>query len=98
MLASLSIITPIRARHPAHVRWLEEAVESVLAQTRDDWEMVVVDDHSKVRLPSFVDNRITMYSLAGEERGVSTARNEAARLAKPVARTIAPTWRSTISS
>jgi len=81
-MPKVSIITPVRARHPAHVRWLDEAVESVIGQTRDDWEMVIVDDHSKVRLPSYDDKRITMYSLAGEERGVSMARNEAARMAK----------------
>lgn len=79
---AVSIITPVRARHPAHVRWLQEAVESVQGQTRDDWEMVIVDDHSKVMLPPFEDKRVRMFSLAGNERGVSSARNEAARLAQ----------------
>ena len=81
MKPSVSIITPVRARHTAHVRWLDEAVQSVLNQTRDDWEMVIVDDHSKVTLPAYEDKRIRMFSLAGSDRGVSLARNEAARLA-----------------
>lgn len=81
MKPALSIITPVKARHTAHVRWLNEAVESVQGQTRHDWEMVIVDDHSKVTLPSYEDTRIKMYSLAGNDRGVSVARNEAARLA-----------------
>ncbi len=82
MKPAVSIITPIRARHAAHVRWLDETVASVQGQTRDDWEMVIVDDHGKVPLPGYDDARVRMFSLAGNERGVSAARNEAARLAR----------------
>lgn len=78
---SVSIITPIKAKSAQHVRWLDEAVASVQGQTRDDWEMVIVDDHSAVALPSYADSRVRVVSLTGGS-GVSAARNEAARLAR----------------
>lgn len=81
MRPSVSIITPIKAKSLQHVAWLDEAVASVQGQTRDDWEMVVVDDHSNVALPSYADRRVRVVSLSGGS-GVSAARNEAARLAE----------------
>ena len=46
-------------------RYLNEAMESVLAQTYQDWEMIIVDDHSPEDLVSIVrrykDNRISYY-------------------------------------
>lgn len=78
---AVSIITPIRARHAAHVRWLVELVTSIQGQTRDDWELVIVDDHSKVALPTFDDERVRVVEIDDGASGVSAARNQAARLA-----------------
>jgi O-antigen biosynthesis protein len=39
----ISIITPV---FNTPVRWLRECVESVLAQTYEKWELILIDDHS----------------------------------------------------
>lgn len=73
----LSIIMPVYNTGPAR---LEASVASVMAQTDDDWELIIVDDGS-----TSSDTRNTVSKLADEDerihvlrtpnRGVSAARN-----------------------
>jgi glycosyltransferase involved in cell wall biosynthesis len=57
---------------------LREAMQSVLDQTHENFEMIVVDDHStdntKDIVGSFNDNRI-MYALNDRSKGAAGARN-----------------------
>jgi hypothetical protein len=84
-MAKVSIITPVKADDKKDVQWLREAMESVLAQTEPDWEMIVINDHSPVPLSNvkdlfLMDNRIRG---AGAQRiGVAHARNQGAKMAK----------------
>ena len=69
---------------PTHNRWpmLGEAVESVLAQTALDYELIVVDDGSTDETPRQLHDygaRIT--ALTQSRRGVAAARNAGARAA-----------------
>lgn len=63
---------------------LREAIESVLAQTFTDWELIVVDDGStdgtQALLAAYTDPRIRVFEL-GENRGSAHARNVALRFA-----------------
>ncbi len=77
---AVSIITPVRATNEQHVEWLHGAVGSVVAQSASDWEMVIVDDHSTVELPRYVDEGITILQATGN--GASAARNQAAEAAR----------------
>lgn len=73
---------------PAHrtERYVGEAIESVVAQSRTDWELIVVDDSSPDRLADRVveyldDPRITLHRLS-RNVGASAARNVGATLAR----------------
>ena len=81
----ISIITPVFA---TPVSCLEEAVESVLAQAYENWELVLIDDGSTdpdlLRiLPQFTgrDQRIVLTSL-GKHGGISAASNRGLALAR----------------
>ena len=74
---------------PAHdrPRELKAALASCLAQSCEDWEAVVVDDHSEQTdlqglVADFNDERIRYTHLEIGERGVSAARNRAVALAR----------------
>ena len=73
MPPSVSIIIPTFNR----AAFLGEAVDSVCAQTTEDWELIVVDDGSTDATPgvmaAFRDPRIRYVSQA--RRGVAAARN-----------------------
>ena len=60
--------------------YIGEAVESVLAQTRDDWALVIVDDGSSDETlkiaQSFSDHRVTVVQQSNA--GAGAARNRAA--------------------
>ena len=76
-----SIITPTFNR--AHL--LSRAIESVLAQSFSDWEMIIMDDGSSdnsgdvVRIFSDVDLRISYHY--SENQGAAAARNLGASFA-----------------
>lgn len=65
-------------------RFLSECIDSVLAQTIDDWECIIVDNASSDDTEQIVlqykqqDNRIR-YCKLKENRGPSSARNEGVR-------------------
>ena len=73
LVAPIGIITP--AYNAA--RWIGDAIASVVAQTYDDWRLVVVDDGSTDGTSDvvgrFADPRITLIRQANA--GVSAARN-----------------------
>lgn len=57
---------------------LKDAIDSVLAQTFTDWELIIVDDNSTDGTPAllatYMDPRIRVFELE-EERGIAPARN-----------------------
>lgn len=63
---------------------LSKAIESVLAQTFIDWELLIIDDgstdHSKREVEKFLDERIQYFYQQNAER--SAARNKGISLAK----------------
>jgi glycosyltransferase involved in cell wall biosynthesis len=72
LMARISIITPFYNG----VCWLGEAVRSVLAQTFQDWELIVVNDGSTEAMPDaglLISDRV--HYLSQEHRGRSAARN-----------------------
>jgi GT2 family glycosyltransferase len=81
----ISVITPV---FDTWVRWLEEAVESVLAQAYENWELLLIDDGSTASgllnaLPALAarDRRITL-ARVGEHKGISAASNQGLGLAR----------------
>jgi len=80
MKPRVSIIMPLYNKVP----YVKKAVESVLAQSYKDWELIVVDDGSKDGSPQLVldltDERCHMYSQGNQ--GASAARNTGVRLAQ----------------
>jgi GT2 family glycosyltransferase len=81
----ISIITPV---FDTSVHWLEEAVESVLAQAYENWELLLIDDGSTVSdlLNAFpdlaaCDRRVTLAKL-GKHEGISGASNQGLGLAR----------------
>ena len=80
----ISVITPV---FDTPVEHLEEAIESVLAQAYEDWELVLIDDGSSDAdllraLPVLAarDQRIILKSL-GKHGGISAASNQGLALA-----------------
>jgi len=81
----ISVITPVFDTSP---RWLAEAVESVLAQAYENWELLLIDDGSSAPdllevLPGLAarDRRITL-ARAGQHKGISAASNQGLGLAR----------------
>src|SRR5262245_45979639 len=75
---------PVRDAAP----YIRESIESVLAQTRGDWELLVVDDGSRDGSAAIAeafardDARIRVLGDGGPSRGASWARNAAIREAR----------------
>lgn len=67
MRTQIAIIMPVKNAAP----WLEECLDSVLAQNFKDWELIAVDDHSNdsstdiLKAYSEKDTRVTWMSNAG---------------------------------
>ena len=81
----ISVITPV---FDTPVQWLEEAVQSILSQVYENWELVLVDDGSTNNellylLPRLAarDQRIVVASL-GKHGGISAASNHGLGLAR----------------
>jgi len=80
-MATISVVTPTYNR----ARFLPEAVESVLAQTHADLELIIVDDGSvdetrEILEPFLADGRVRYFYQ--ENRGQSHARNLALKQAR----------------
>ena len=80
---AVSFLIPARNR----LRELRAALASCLAQSIDEWEAVVVDDHSESRVlerlvEGFNDARLRYARLADGQSGVSAARNKAVAMAR----------------
>ena len=80
---SVSFLIPARNRP----KELKAALASCLAQSIDDWEALVIDDHSNeadIRglVASFDDPRLRYERLGEAEHGVSMARNRGIALAQ----------------
>ena len=77
----VSIITPSFNS----ARFIEECIDSVLSQTYDNWELLIVDDcssdNSYELIAGYHDKRITLIELE-ENVGAAEARNIAIREAK----------------
>ena len=75
----ISVIIPAYNR----ARLLAEAIDSVLAQTHSDFELIVVDDGSTDDTPSLLDGYGAGIRVFRQvNRGVSAARNEGIRMAR----------------
>ncbi|MCK5535976.1 MAG: glycosyltransferase family 2 protein, partial [Bacteroidales bacterium] len=78
----VSIITPSYNSQ----KFIQDAIDSVLSQTYQNWEMIIVDDVSSDRSNDIIeeyikkDNRIKLIKLA-KNSGPSVARNKAIHLA-----------------
>jgi teichuronic acid biosynthesis glycosyltransferase TuaG len=78
----VSIITPVYNAG----RFVNQTIESVLAQTYEDWEMIIVDDGSKDDSAAIIgeyvkkDRRIQLFSQ--QNGGSAAARNNGIRRAK----------------
>ncbi|MBC6444097.1 MAG: glycosyltransferase family 2 protein, partial [Alphaproteobacteria bacterium GM202ARS2] len=79
----VSVIVPTYNRAPL----LQQAIDSIRAQTLADWELIIVDDGSNDTTPDVVravtqqDSRIRFYRHT-TNRGAATARNTAMKHAK----------------
>lgn len=72
-----SVVIPTRDRP----HYLAEAVASVLTQTVDDLEVIVVDDGSTMSLSMPADRRVRLI-VHPENRGISAARNSGIRASR----------------
>ncbi len=70
-----SIITPTYKRPEL----LKRAVDSLLNQSHQDWEMIVVNDDPNTTLPFFDDKRVHVYTNE-QNSGVNATRNKALSL------------------
>ena len=81
----VSIITPV---FNTPVRWLRECIESVLTQTYENWELILIDDHSTdpetLRCLTELAASDSRIILAKDEkrRGISAASNRGIALAQ----------------
>lgn len=77
----VSIITPVYNSE----KYIGETVKSVLAQTHENWEMLIVDDCSKdntsIVIKNFNDSRIKYFELK-RNSGAAVARNKALEMAQ----------------
>lgn len=76
--SKISIITPAFIDTLDKRDWLLEMIDSVIEQTYIDWELIIVDDNSPMKITSSIlkDERIRLLSL-GRHKGPAIARNTA---------------------
>jgi glycosyltransferase involved in cell wall biosynthesis len=81
MIPKVSVVLPVHNREDV----LPRAIESVLAQSLKEWELIVVDDGSTdgsaAVAQSFADDRVRLLTL-GANRGGNAARNAGIRDAR----------------
>ena len=74
-VTKVSVIIPVYNT----IQYLEEAVESVLAQTMTDWEMILVDDGStdgcSAMCDSYAEKNARIHVIHQKNQGLSAARN-----------------------
>lgn len=76
-MARTSVIMPTFIDKNEKVNWFKESVNSILAQTFSDLELIIIDDNSPINLPNLPnDNRIKVFR-SDENLGPSVARNTA---------------------
>lgn len=84
MSSNNSLVSVITPAYNAE-KFIGEAIDSVLGQTYQNWEMVIVDDGSKDRtaeiIKSYSDSRIRFYTLQ-KNSGVAVAMNTAISMAR----------------
>lgn len=85
-MTAISVIMPALIKNERSLKWLREAIQSIKRQTFTDWELIIVNDHSKISwkpiAPMFDDNRIYGLKPDHEASSVARARNQAARRAQ----------------
>ena len=83
MNSLVSIVTPSYNSKP----FIKETIDSVLSQTYQNWEMIIVDDSSEDDSVAYIENliknedRITLITL-NKNNGAAMARNRALEVAK----------------
>jgi len=77
----ISVITPALVKDEYSYQWLHECIASVKAQP-GQWEHIVVNDHSPVKLDALKAHWPHVRWLDAEGTGVSSARNQAAEAAR----------------
>ena len=81
MIPKVSVVVPIYGVE----KYLRQCVDSILAQTLKDIEIILVDDGSPDGCPAIIDEYATkdsrIIAVHQENRGVSTSRNNAMKMA-----------------
>ena len=86
-MPQISVIIPT---HNGTTRFLDQALDSVFAQTCSDWELIIVDDASTDETVAYVQDHLqnrnhpVKYLTRSVNGGPSAARNDGARVAKGV--------------
>lgn len=81
-MSKISFITGVKNRS----KDLKEMIRSVISQDMDDWELIIVDDHSAEPInkvvQSFDDSRIKYFKQIDGKNGICEARNLAIKNAQ----------------
>ncbi|MCZ6799594.1 MAG: glycosyltransferase [Nitrospirae bacterium] len=78
-MANISAIIPV---FNGTTRYLQEAIQSILSQTLDNWELIIVDDGSEDNTLACIPSHPKIRFYRREENGgQAAARNDGARLA-----------------
>lgn len=74
----ISIITTAYIDTTDKLEWANEMIQSVLAQSRHEWELIIFDDHSPIRLWDVYDDPRIKIIRGVDQVGVAVGRNTAA--------------------
>ncbi len=85
-MPTVSVITPILVDTPDKIIWLDEMLQSILAQTMQDWEVILVDDFSPLSIGElkwkYTDEKRFRWFKTGSNSGPALTRNVAVALAE----------------